>query len=62
VRNLRHTNEMIGNFVTAGARLRLYGYLDKFKEMALYCDTDSVVYIQPKDGPALVEIGDYLAQ
>jgi hypothetical protein len=28
--------------------------------MALYCDTDSVIYIQPDDQPALTETGDYL--
>ena len=54
VPKLRHTNEVIGSFVTASARLHLYGYVDKLKE------TDSVVYIQPRDGPALVEIGDCL--
>ena len=26
----------------------------------MYCDTDSVVFIQPKDGAALVEIRDCL--
>jgi len=58
--NLRHTNEVIGSFVTAGARLHLYGYLGKLKERALHCDTDSVLYIQPGDDPALVEIGECL--
>jgi hypothetical protein len=28
--------------------------------MALYCDTDSVIYIQPDDQPALIETGDCL--
>jgi hypothetical protein len=28
--------------------------------MALYCDTDSVVFIQPDDQPALIETGDCL--
>jgi len=60
VSNLRHTNEVIGNYVTAGARLHLYGYLDKLKESALYTDKDSVVFIQPRDGAALVEIGNCL--
>ena len=58
--NLRHTNEVIVSYVTAGARLHLYGYVEKLKDRAIYCDTDSVVYIQPTDGPALVEIGDCL--
>jgi hypothetical protein len=57
--HLRHTNEVIGAYVTAGARIHLYSYLDRFKQMALYCDTDSVIYIQPDDQPALIETGDW---
>jgi len=49
--SLPHTNEAIASFVTAGARLHLYGYLDKLKENALYCDTDSVIFVQPRDEP-----------
>ena len=55
-----HTNEAIASFVTAGARLHLYGYLDKLKEHALYCDTDSVIFVQPRDAAALVQTGDCL--
>jgi len=58
VQILRHTNGVIVSYVTAGARLHLYGYIDKLLERALYTDTDSVVFIQPRDGAALVEIGD----
>jgi len=58
MQTLRHTNDVIGSYVTAGTRLHLYSYLDKLQEMALYTDTDSVVFIQPRDGAALVEIGD----
>jgi len=29
-------------------------------ERAIYCDTDSVIYIQPKDEPNLIETGDKL--
>jgi len=58
--SLRHTNEVIGAYVTAGARLHLYTYLDRLQERAIYCDTDSVVYVQPREGPALVETGDNL--
>ena len=57
--SLRHTNEAIASYVTAGARLHLYGYLDKLKENALYCDTDSVIFVQPRDA-ALVQTGDCL--
>ena len=44
---LRHTNEVIGAYVTAGARNHLYGFLDKLQEKAIYTDTDSVIFIQP---------------
>jgi hypothetical protein len=57
---LRHTNDVIGSFVTAGARLHLYAYLDKLKEHALYYDTDSVIFLQQKDYTALVKTEDCL--
>jgi len=60
MQTLGHTNDVIGSYVTAGAILHLYSYLDKLQERALYTDTDSVVFIQPRDGAALVEIGDSL--
>ena len=60
VTSLRHTNEVIGAYVTAGARLHLYRHLGRLQEKALYCDTDSVIFIQPRDEPQLVEIGDNL--
>jgi hypothetical protein len=40
VPNLPHTNEVIGAYVTAGARMHLYSYLARLEQMALYCDTD----------------------
>jgi len=43
VPNLRHTNEVIGAYVTAGARIHLYRYLERLRENAIYCDTDSVI-------------------
>jgi hypothetical protein len=62
VPSLRHTNEVIGAFVTAGARIHLYSYLNRLQDKAIYCDTDSVLYIQPNEGPALVETGDNLGE
>ena len=38
----------------------MYGYLDKLKEHAIYCDTDSVIFVQPRDDAALVQTGDCL--
>jgi len=60
VPNLRHSNEVIGAYVTAGARIHLYRYLDRLRENATYCNTDSVIYVQPRDEPALFERGDKL--
>jgi len=51
VPSLRHTNKVIGAYVAAGARIHLYRYLHRLKEKAMYCDTVSVIYIQPRDGP-----------
>jgi hypothetical protein len=58
--SLRHTNEVFGAYVTAGARLHLYKYLDKLQERAIYCDTDSVLFVQPSAETPLVETGDNL--
>jgi len=60
VPTLRYTNEVIASFVTAGARLHLYGNLENLKEKAPYCDTDSIIYIELTDGTAMAETGDCL--
>ena len=43
--SLRHINEVIGAYVSAGARLHFYTYLDMLQQRPLYCDTDSVLYL-----------------
>ena len=48
VPNLHHTNEVIGAYVTAGARIHLFEFLNRLEENAIYCDTDSVIFIQPR--------------
>jgi hypothetical protein len=58
--SLRQTNEVIGAFVTAGARLHLYSFLDRLQEKALYCNTDSVLYVQRDNETALIPCGDTL--
>ena len=58
--NLRHTNEVIGTYITTGARIHLYRHLDSLRENAIYCDTDSLIYFQPRDEPALIETRDKL--
>ena len=40
--------------------MHLYSYLDTLKKRSLYADTDSLIYIQQRNGVALVKIGDYL--
>jgi hypothetical protein len=57
---LRHINEVIGAYVTTGAPLHLYRYLDLLQERALYCDTDYVFYIQDESKPSLIACGDKL--
>ena len=51
VLSLGHTNEVIGAYVTAGARIHLYSYFDMLQQRALYCDTDCVIHIQPNSNP-----------
>jgi hypothetical protein len=57
---LRHTNNVIGAYVTTGARLKLYYYLDVLKEKAVYCDTDSGIYVQESGRPPAVTFGNKL--
>jgi len=53
-------NVAVAAYVTTQARLKLYGYLSKLGKSVLYCDTDSVVYVQKVDEPPKVTIWDYL--
>ena len=47
-------------YVTTQARLKLYDNLSELGESVLYCDTDSVIFIQNVDDPPNVRTGDYL--
>jgi len=58
--SLRRTNEVIGAYVTVGARMHLCSYLDRLQERALDFDTDSIMFVQARDEPTLVEVGDNL--
>jgi hypothetical protein len=60
VPNLCHTTEVIGAYFTAVTIIHLYKYLESLKQKALYCDTDSVNFIQTDDQSDLVEKGDCL--
>ena len=37
--------------------MHLYAYLDRLGERALYCDTDSVIFVQKDGEPPLIECG-----
>jgi hypothetical protein len=58
--SLRHTNVVLGAYVTSSARIHLYSYLHRFQEKALYCDTDSVFYKEREDESMQIECGDRL--
>ena len=60
VDTLPHTNEVIGAYVTTGARLRLYSFLERLGTRALYCDTDSVIYVASTAEPPPIEYGNRL--
>ena len=56
----KKVNVAVATYVTVQARLKLYEYLNKLGESVLYCDTDSVIYIQYVDENRKVETGYYL--
>jgi len=60
VSNFRHANEVIGAYVTAGARIHLFRYLDRLGERAIYCNTDFFIYIQPRKETGHIETEDKL--
>jgi len=47
-------------YVTAKAWIHLYRYLGWVKENTIYCDTDSAIYIKPRDEPELIVNGEKL--
>ena len=60
VDTLPHTNEVIEAYVTTGGRLRLYSFLERLGTRALYCDTESVIYVASSAGRPPIECGDRL--
>jgi G:T-mismatch repair DNA endonuclease (very short patch repair protein) len=56
-----NTNIVLAALTTAYARLELYSVLDLLGERALYCDTDSIIYVHRDDEPNPT-IGPYLGQ
>ena len=60
VPDLTHTNKVIGDYVTAGARISLYGFLNRLQENEIYLDTGSVIFIQPSAKSWPTATGDKL--
>jgi hypothetical protein len=56
----KNVNVAIAAYVTTQARLKLYEYLRTLDRSVLYCDTDSVIYVQKPDETQKVRTGDYL--
>ena len=55
-----NVNVAVVAYVTTQARLKLYECLSKLEYSVLYCDTDSVIFIQKDNDPPKFETGDYL--
>ena len=57
------SNVVVAAFVTAQARLKLYGVLEKLNERILYFNTDSVIYVHKPDlwNPTIINnrLGDW---
>lgn len=60
VENRFDTNILIALFTTSNARLRLYRQLEKLGEAILYCDTDSIIYLDNQKNS--VPCGDLLGE
>ena len=56
----KNVNVAVAAYVTTGARLKLYEYLEQLGESVLYCDTDSVIYIHTVGKTQKISTGDYL--
>ena len=58
--NLCHTNYVIDTYVPVTARNHLYGFFDRLRGNAIYCDTDWVIFIQPRPQTWSIVTGDKL--
>ena len=57
------SNLAMAAFISSWARLKLYDLMDRVGiNRLLYVDTDSVMYIQQRNGPDLLPIGHYLGE
>ena len=56
----KNVNVAFAAYVKTQARLKLYNYLSKLGQYVLYCNTDSVIFVQKDNGSPIVKTGDYL--
>ena len=56
----KNINIAVAAYVATQARHKLYEYLSKLDDSVLYCDKDSIIYIQNVSEPSKVETGYYL--
>jgi len=50
----------VAAYLTTPPRLKLYVYLSELAKSVLYCDTESVIFIQNVGEPPIVRTVDYL--
>jgi hypothetical protein len=60
VNNLLYTKEVIVAYVTAGAKIHLYAFLERLRGYAIYCDTDWGIFNKPNTEPWPIATGDTL--
>ena len=58
----KNTNVPVSAFVTAYARLKLYEAMRKVNTSLLYTDTDSLIYLEPKDNEPYLNTGSFLGE
>ena len=57
----RNVNVAVTAYVSTQARLKLYEYLSKLGQSVLYCDTDSVFFVQKNNNTPKVKTGDCMS-
>ena len=62
VEPLKHVSLAIGAFTTANARIRLYRELCKIPEKVLYCDTDSIIFIEDESNKGALKTGNFIGE
>jgi len=62
VPKLRHTNEVIGAYVTSGAGCICIAISTGWERESIYCGPDTIIYIQPKDELNLIETWEIIGK